>query len=112
MEPVVLQSRQRCSGAALHYTVRRQCHGLLHIQGLEQQVLGSFRVFSRLILKKYLADTIITFVLTSPPSSYQNNTVSVSAQLVTWVCRCPAPTGDTAMFRFNFILLILLKEED
>lgn len=74
--------------------------------------LGSFRVFSRLILKKYLADTIITFVLTSPPSSYQNNTVSVSAQLVTWVCRCPAPTGDKATFRFNVILFILLKEED
>lgn len=74
--------------------------------------LGSFGVFSPLILKKYLADTIITFVLTSPPSSYQNNTVSVSAQLVTWVCRCPAPTGDTAKFRFNFILFILLKKGD
>lgn len=38
MEPVVLQSRQCCLGAALHYTLRRQCHWLLHIQGLEQQV--------------------------------------------------------------------------
>lgn len=59
--------------------------------------------FQPLIFKKCFAVTVATSVLTSFPSSYQDN-MTAMAWLVMWDQRCPASTGDAARLGFGFWL--------